>query len=61
MLTDQQKSEIAEMAKRYRGVVRRGDASAAWAAEDCAARYTYPYAETPHFLAVRSYASKFVK
>jgi len=61
MLTDQQKTEIAELAKTYRNAVRRGDMTARWAAEDCAAKYTYPYATVGHFEAVKAHAAKSVR
>lgn len=60
MLTDEQKNAIREMAKTYRNGVRRGDFSASWAADDCAGRYTYPYATAAHFSAVRDFAKKHV-
>ena len=61
MLTDEQKAAIRELARTYRNGVRRGDFTARWAAENCAARYTYPYAEVAHFETVRAQAAKDVR
>ncbi len=60
-LSDEQKSAIETVARKYRVAVRRGDVTARWAAEDAAGRYTYPYATAAHFDAVRNHAARFVR
>jgi hypothetical protein len=60
-MDDAQKQAVTEMAKTYRPGVRRGDFTRTWAAEDCACKYTYPYASAAHFENVRALAFKWVK
>lgn len=60
-LTDEEKSAIEKIAKRWRGPVRRGDVTAEYAAQETASEFTYPYATAAHFEAVREHARKFVR